>query len=505
MKSIVVRSIAAVLLTGAFALVSFAQTQEDALPLLVNYNTLRNGRPLDASVKEDVDRLGKKAAAESAKGKYGDAMDDYRHAIALMRGETWTPTLALSLSLKIGLSRAVLEPGTPFTINISSVYETQSLPDGKVSVKAALLNMSGTEVADLGRLPQISPKLKNNPASINATAPAVPDGKYRVQLTLTPSQGDPITKSVEVRVYTGLEKRIASLRKRSEALHASLASAHKENLTDALETVDYRIKLYDIANAQKVDIGRVDLGAELAIADQELAALESGKDPFASARGDLHRAYLSRVDNTLQPYRLYIPTAYDGSKAFPLIIALHGMGGDENSIFDFYDSGLFKKLAEERGYIVACPKGREPASMYRGPAEQDVLDVIAEVEKDYKVNPDRVYMTGHSMGGFGTWSIAIDHPAIFAALAPISGGGDPTKFAVISRIPQIVIHGDSDSTVPVERSKVMVEAAHRAGTEIRFVEIPGGSHISVAAPSFHLIFDWFDAHTKSGHTVLTQN
>ncbi len=175
---------------------------------------------------------------------------------------------------------------------------------------------------------------------------------------------------------------------------------------------------------------------------------------------------------------------------------LHGMGGDENSMFDSYGNGAFEALAEKRGYIVACPKGREPTSMYVGPAEQDVLDVMADVRRAYKVDPNRIYLTGHSMGAYGTWSIAIDHPEIFAALAPISGGGDVKAVVKTAGIPQLVTHGDNDPTVPVTQSRAMVAALKEAGAEVTYTEVPGGNHTSVAVPAFAPIFDWFDSHRK---------
>jgi predicted peptidase len=100
------------------------------------------------------------------------------------------------------------------------------------------------------------------------------------------------------------------------------------------------------------------------------------------------------------------------------------------------------------------------------------------------------------MGGYGTWSVAMNHPELFAALAPIAGGGSPAGMTKIAHIPQIVIHGDNDKTVPVERSRVMVEAGKKAKTEIKYVEVPGGSHVSIAAPAFPDIFDWFDSHKR---------
>ena len=172
------------------------------------------------------------------------------------------------------------------------------------------------------------------------------------------------------------------------------------------------------------------------------------------------------------------------------------MGGDENTMFDAYGRELTRD-AQAHGFIVAAPKGREPASMYRGSAEQDVLDVMAEVEREYKIDRSRVYLMGHSMGGYGTWSIAMDHPGLFAALGPISGGGDASGMVKIAAIPQYVTHGDDDRTVNVSASRTMVEAGKKAGAPITYVEVPGGSHVSVAQPAFAPMFDFFAKQARS--------
>jgi predicted peptidase len=160
-----------------------------------------------------------------------------------------------------------------------------------------------------------------------------------------------------------------------------------------------------------------------------------------------------------------------------------------------------KREADRLGFLVVCPKGRDTASMYRGPAEQDVLDVLAEVRRDYKVDANRIYLMGHSMGAYGTWSTAMDHPDLWAALGPISGGGDPNGMAKIRHIPQYVTHGDDDRTVNVSNSRRMVEAGKAAGTEIVYVEVPGGSHVSVAAPAFAPMLDFFAKHAKGSATA----
>ena len=100
------------------------------------------------------------------------------------------------------------------------------------------------------------------------------------------------------------------------------------------------------------------------------------------------------------------------------------------------------------------------------------------------------------MGGFGTWSIAQNHPALFAALAPMAGGGNPTRLAAIKSIPQIVIHGDNDKTVLVTQSRTMVEAARKLGTEVKYIEVPGGTHENLSPSLISQIFEFFAAHPK---------
>ena len=172
------------------------------------------------------------------------------------------------------------------------------------------------------------------------------------------------------------------------------------------------------------------------------------------------------------------------------------MGGDESSMFDAYGGGL-KREAARAGFMVVCPKGRDTASMYRGPAEQDVMDVLAEVQRDYKIDARRIYLMGHSMGGYGTWSVAMAHPDVFAALGPISGGGDTAGMVKIKHIPEYVVHGDDDRTVNVSQSRRMVEAGKQAGATIVYKEIPGGSHVNVAEPQFGPMLDFFAKQTKS--------
>src|SRR5262249_26640193 len=145
---------------------------------------------------------------------------------------------------------------------------------------------------------------------------------------------------------------------------------------------------------------------QFAAAGAMLDDLAAGREPFSGKHGDFRRAYRSAVDNTLQPYRLFVPDAYDNSRDFPLVVALHGSGGDENDFFDSYQEAPLKPEAQRLGFLVVCPKGREPNSGYRGAAERDVFDVLTEVRRAYRIDSRRIYLMGHSMGAYATWRLA---------------------------------------------------------------------------------------------------
>jgi predicted peptidase len=109
---------------------------------------------------------------------------------------------------------------------------------------------------------------------------------------------------------------------------------------------------------------------------------------------------------------------------------------------------------------------------------QAVMQMIEETLKEDQIDPSRVYLTGLSMGGFGSFDLATRHPEWFAAVAPICGAADPAKVATIKDLPVWVVHGDADQTVPVERSRSAVKALRDAGGQPIYVEMPGVGHNS---------------------------
>jgi predicted peptidase len=119
------------------------------------------------------------------------------------------------------------------------------------------------------------------------------------------------------------------------------------------------------------------------------------------------------------------------------------------------------------------------------------LAILDEVQKEYKVDPKRVYLTGLSMGGFGTWSLAAKYPERGGAMVPICGGGDPATAKVIKDIPCWCFHGDADPAVKVDQSRKMIAALKEAGASPKYDEYPGVGHNSWdKAYATKELYDW---------------
>jgi pimeloyl-ACP methyl ester carboxylesterase len=464
--------------------------------LSLEYKTLRQATALTAQRRAQVDRLGKRAQEASRQGRYGDALKYYQQAIALMRGKQWTPALALAFALALELDCVVLEPNQTVKARLSQSFSLDEKPVGKFDLTVALHKMKGNDsVKILKRMNSLNSDFFTHPLLMEFVVPEIEDGHYRIAVVLKGRAGEKITKHEAVTIVHGLSARIAAAKSRAEKIRARLKAAEDE-LLGSMPAVEYRIAAVEQASTSKLSHNRLDFNKELKEIEQMLDELNRGRDPLALRSGDFRRVVRSRFDRQLQPYRIFVPSSYDGTRPFPLIIALHGKTGDENTYFDVYAKGAIKAQAERHGYIIACPRARPAPSMYTGAGEQDVLDVIRDVERVYRIDRDRIYLTGHSMGGYGTWAIAINNPDLFAAIAPVAGGGDPSSMAKIAHIPQLVIHGDDDKTVSVERSRQMVAAAKRVGAEVRFIEVIGGTHSNVVSRTYKYLFEWFDWHRR---------
>ncbi len=249
----------------------------------------------------------------------------------------------------------------------------------------------------------------------------------------------------------------------------------------------------------------LDFDAALTRATLLTTALKEGQDPLANARGDIGMAYRSGLDGKLVPYRIYLPKNYDKARKYPLVVLLHGAGGDETNFLDSYGR-LWPKLAEERGYILASVNGRGPLSGYReeNGGEQDVMDVLNLMKSHFSIDASRVYLGGHSMGGGGTWRIGLKYADRFAGLIPIAGTsavlapGLEARLSAISKLPVMIVCGVKDALVPIAGCRTIAEKAKGLNLPVKYAEYDEGDHLSVTVMSIPDIFNWLDAQTKLG-------
>ena len=476
------------------------------LRLNVAFRTIKNSANLTEEKRREVERLEIQARDATNNRQYGEAVKHLSHGLALMRNQAWTPARALNASLQVKADRVILEPGVKVNLALTQLFPLdQPMTTRLIGVLAIGETKNGRyqTVRELKQLVEDRPDFSAG-RQLDAVIPDLPDGNYQLVVNYYPENEDSIFKPISIQISRGLTRQIESLEARTEAIKADLRKNNRPDLLLLLPEVEYTASMLGLLNTGELSVEKTNLKAAVVNAAAMLDEIAQGRHPLDKRRGDIHLAYRSAVDDTLQPYRLFVPANYQKTKRWPLVVALHGMGSDENTLFDGYQNGEIKRMAEARGYLVVCPKGRGPTSMYLGNAERDVIDVIGEVKREYVIDEDRVYLMGHSMGGYGTWSIAVNHPGIFAALAPIAGGGSfliTAKLRQIKHIPWIVTHGTRDATVPVEESRKMVQAGLKLGIKIKFNEIAGGDHFNVVVPAFKEIFDWFDAHKRSSEKL----
>ncbi len=175
-------------------------------------------------------------------------------------------------------------------------------------------------------------------------------------------------------------------------------------------------------------------------------------------------------------YLLFLPEDYDKKDSWPLMLFLHGAGerGDDLELVKKHGPPKIVDTKKDFPFILVSPqcKSRRWWEPFGLTALLD--DVVAK----YKVDENRIYVTGLSMGGFGTWSLASHTPDRFAAIVPICGGGEPYWTRRFAHLPVWVFHGGKDPVVPLERSEEMVEALKKHGGNVKFTVYADAGHDS---------------------------
>ncbi len=180
-------------------------------------------------------------------------------------------------------------------------------------------------------------------------------------------------------------------------------------------------------------------------------------------------------------YQFYGNPKWKSGERYPLLIWLHGAGssGNDNEAQMGGATKPFSNLENqsERPCFILAPQCPSRDIGWRNEVASNLMALIADLTDKLPIDETRLYLTGSSMGGSGSWNLASNHPGVFAAVVPLCGGGDPQKAEALKNTPIWAFHGDQDTEVPLERSKSMVDAIQALGGEkVEFTILKGEGH-----------------------------
>ena len=187
---------------------------------------------------------------------------------------------------------------------------------------------------------------------------------------------------------------------------------------------------------------------------------------------------------TKMPYRLFVPPSYDSSKKYPLIFWFHGGSGrgsnNEAQISNENEKGSHVWTAPDNqatlpAFVLApqCPERENwssPEFNEVGGPLQSAMEIFAQVQKDYSIDPERIYLAGQSMGGLGVWSLLQTYPELWAGAVVVSSYDNFTNVGAITRVPLWIFQSEMDMTVPVDLVRQMVRQIKKAGGSPRYTE-----------------------------------
>jgi predicted peptidase len=248
--------------------------------------------------------------------------------------------------------------------------------------------------------------------------------------------------------------------------------------------------------------------------------------PGWQAKGDLHRTYRFPGTETDLPYRVYVPTTWDGKAKLPLVLMLHGGGSNESQYLDQNNKQLLK-LAEDHGYLLVSPLGWSPLGAFgtclRLPAvfgeaeaaaqqrstacvkdaqtlersEQDVINVLEMVLNEYPVDRSAMFLTGHSMGSGGTWYLGAKYADYWKAIAPMSGPfveQATYPWDRIRKMPIFMTEG-TGATPSLAGSRAMQQWMKSQGFQLEYTEVDA-DHPRMVPLVLPAVFDFFDRQRK---------
>jgi predicted esterase len=221
----------------------------------------------------------------------------------------------------------------------------------------------------------------------------------------------------------------------------------------------------------------------------------------------IHTAYAQQQEKSMilsTNYLLYVPKTVPKSGKHPLMLFLHGSGERGANLNMLKKNGppSFLDSTSNFPFIVVSPQC--PAN--RNWDTQNLLALLDHIEATLPVDKQRIYVTGLSMGGFGTWALAQAAPERFAAIAPICGGGNLERLCIMRDVPVWAFHGAKDNVVPSDESQRLVDQLKKFGSEVKFTLYPDAAHNSwTEAYKNQELYTWLLSKTNAKEQLAVKN
>ena len=486
---------------------------------VVTRSTLNRLRKTDEGVPPNLQALSDSAFAAFEKKDNYRAYRLFIRFMAMARDSSSGEGTELAASYNLILNRTITNTGDTLHVQLKPLFTLGQPLSGEYTARLSLRGTKG--VVDERTLPISSVRAFDCALS---TAD-LPEGRAGVRYELRDPDNKLLLRVTRAFLHTDtMSSRLKILQTRLKTLQseniASRGAAHRA----AVETIEYIVAHLEKMHAKYVgDLrrtaqpmvmkyrggrgltwrGAINIPADIDLAETLSSALLEGKDPLKKSTGDFHLAYQSAVDSQLVPYRIFVPEGYTPDRSWPLIIGLHGASGSENTWLDRRRRGdtenLCKRLSQERGYVFVAPSGRGPFTGYRGIGGQDVMDVLDRVLSIYNIDPERVYLTGHSMGGGGTWILGLRHAEKFAAIAPIAASGRWVRSRHVkphADLPVLFSQGAKDMVALAEPARRTAKLLSKYMKNFTYNETPDDTHNTIWYTALPTIFDFFDAHRR---------
>ena len=357
--------------------------------------------------------------------------------------------------------------------------------DTAIDFSASIVTIDNYSIASFTKNITLSKGFSSHRISMSASEPV--EGGYNLRWRFA----DDLFRNIPVTIIPFYD----------QAKFLKVLGGNSSNLSDGTKnTMIYRInEIKESLSKLKPYETAGNLRNRMVLLERDLKRISGGEDLYKTKTGIFRRAYLSKIDNTYEPYSVKIPENYNPAKKYPLLIMLHGSGQDDRGMLEGNDFG-------NGDFIEAAPNGRGTSNCFSADNSQDdIRECIADVAANYPVDETKIVLAGFSMGGYGVFRTFFETPNRFAGLAVFSGhpnlankwlsGSHPdftdsNTLKMFKNIPMFIYHDKLDLNCPFEIMEGVINKLKQQGNNIEPVISSGKGHNILNETNKKIYYKW---------------